>query len=92
VYRIGCEAMTNALRHADASTIEVQLEPDAEGFRLRVRDDGRGLPAVRRPTATGMVAMEGRAATIGARLTVASPERGDRTVVMLELPTQEDPR
>lgn len=92
LYRIGCEAITNALRHADASMIDVHLEPDAGTFRLCVRDDGRGLPSERRPMATGLVAMEGRAATIGARLTVESPPTGAGTAVMLELPTSEDAR
>ena len=43
-YRIGSEAITNALRHADAATIDVRIDADGRVLRLRVSDDGRGLP------------------------------------------------
>jgi signal transduction histidine kinase len=85
-YRIGCEALTNALRHADASTIEVELEHSARRFRLRVRDDGRGMPPTHRPGATGLLAMRSRAATIDAQLAVAPTEGGPGTTVVLDVP------
>lgn len=43
LYRIGQEALTNALRHAGASTILVALETGADGIKLTIRDDGRGF-------------------------------------------------
>jgi signal transduction histidine kinase len=86
VYRIASEAMTNALRHADASAIEIAIEAADAGLRLRVRDDGRGLPAERRPGASGLFAMESRAATIGGRLEVGTPESGRGTAIDLEVP------
>lgn len=86
VFRIAGEAMTNALRHADAATIDVTIEPTDGGIRLRVVDDGRGLPAERRAGATGLLAMENRAATIGATLEVTPPPAGSGTVVQLEIP------
>lgn len=86
VYRIGCEALTNALRHADATAIEVAVEQDAGAFRVLVRDDGRGLPRERRPDASGLLAMESRAATIGAQLSIATDASGRGTTVALELP------
>jgi signal transduction histidine kinase len=85
LYRIGCEAITNALRHADATTVEVALHDGAGAFRLAVRDDGRGLPSQPRPGAHGLAAMESRAATIGARLRVGAAPGGG-TLVDLELP------
>ena len=45
VYRIAQEAITNALRHAGATTIDVRLERAAGDVELTVADDGRGLPA-----------------------------------------------
>jgi signal transduction histidine kinase len=87
LYRIGCEAITNALRHADASAIDVLLEPHDRGLRLRVVDDGRGLPAERRHGATGLIAMESRAATIGARLDVAAGPHGRGTAIVLDVPS-----
>jgi signal transduction histidine kinase len=86
VFRIAGEAMTNALRHADAARIDVTIEPSARGVRLRVVDDGRGLPAERREGATGLLAMENRAATIGGTLEVTLPPTGRGTVVQLDVP------
>ena len=45
VYRIGCEALTNALRHADATRIDVDVSARNGRLLLSVADDGRGLPA-----------------------------------------------
>jgi signal transduction histidine kinase len=87
LYRIGCEAITNALRHADATAIDVQLERTAGGLRLRVVDDGRGVPAERRHGANGLIAMESRAATIGARLDVGAGPHGRGTAIVLDVPS-----
>ena len=43
VYRIAREAVRNAVQHARARTIEVELEYGNAMFRLRVRDDGVGV-------------------------------------------------
>jgi signal transduction histidine kinase len=43
VYRIACEATRNAFKHAQAQRIEVEIEYHERQFRLRVRDDGRGI-------------------------------------------------
>jgi len=67
-YRIGCEALTNALRHADAGTIDVAIERVNGGMRLEVTDDGRGVPSEPRAGASGLQAMESRALTLGGRL------------------------
>jgi len=87
VYRISTEALTNSLRHADATTIEVTLSARDGRLRVEVRDDGRGLPGERRPGANGLFAMESRAASIGAALTLAS-EPGGGTVIHIEVPIE----
>lgn len=86
VYRIGSEAITNALRHADAATIDVVMEAADGRFRLQILDDGRGLPDERRPGASGLFAMESRAATIGGRLQITSPADGRGTAITLDVP------
>ena len=43
IYRIGREMLRNAFRHAHASRIEAEIRYDRDGFRLRVRDDGKGI-------------------------------------------------
>jgi len=83
VLRIAQEALGNALRHADATRIEVRLH----GQTLTVSDDGVGFdpsgPEVRGQR-LGLTSMEERATEMGATLTVRS-ERGTGTTVTLEL-------
>src|SRR5262249_54695582 len=43
VYRIASEALRNAFRHAIARRIEVEIHYNNHEFRLRVRDDGKGI-------------------------------------------------
>ena len=45
VYRIAGEALRNAFKHAQAQRIEVEIRYDERQFRLRVRDDGKGIDA-----------------------------------------------
>ena len=47
IYRIAAEALRNAFQHAQARQVEVEICYDDEQFRLRVRDNGKGIdPAV----------------------------------------------
>jgi signal transduction histidine kinase/ligand-binding sensor domain-containing protein len=43
VYRVAGEALRNAFRHANARRVEVEIRYDERYFRLRVRDDGKGI-------------------------------------------------
>jgi signal transduction histidine kinase len=76
VYRIGREALANAFRHAQASSVETVLEYTPDRFRMIVRDDGRGMdPDVLqsgRPGHWGLSGMRERSTRIGARLKVLS--------------------
>ena len=86
IWRIAQEAVTNAIRHADASVVRVTWRCDDAGGVLEVTDDGRGLPpdAPVRPDAYGLVGMRERAAAIGGRLELATPPAGG-TLVHFEL-------
>jgi signal transduction histidine kinase len=85
--RIGQEALTNALRHAQASAVGVELTFAGEELRLCVEDDGRGFPmnAPRRKSGFGLTGLHERAGIIGAQLTVAS-QPGSGTRVELAWP------
>jgi signal transduction histidine kinase len=76
IYRIAAEALRNAFQHAQARKIEVEMRYDDEQFRLRVRDDGRGIdPAVLSSQGKGHYGLPGmreRATLIGGKLTVWS--------------------
>ena len=43
IYRIGREMLRNAFRHAHAGRIEAEIRYDRDMFRLRIRDDGKGI-------------------------------------------------
>ena len=43
MYRAGAEALRNAIRHAHARRIEIELRYDEHGVRLRIRDNGKGI-------------------------------------------------
>lgn len=89
IYRIGREAIVNAFRHAAAESVEVELFYAPRKFRMRVRDDGRGMePQVLeagKPGHWGLAGMRERARRFGAELTVRS-RSGAGTVVELAAP------
>jgi signal transduction histidine kinase len=76
-FRIAGEALRNALRHAGATQVEVEVTYDRQHLRVRVRDDGKGIdPQVLREQGRqghfGLAGMRERAAVVGGRLTVWS--------------------
>jgi signal transduction histidine kinase len=90
VYRIAGEALRNAFRHADARRIEAEIRYDEREFRLRVRDDGKGINSKllnrnERPGHYGMRGMRERAKLLGGKLTVWS-EVETGTEVELSIP------
>jgi signal transduction histidine kinase len=90
VYRIAGEALRNAFRHAQARRIEVEIRYDGEKFRLRIRDDGKGMDAKilggqERAGHFGLHGMRERAAIVGGKLTVWS-EVDAGTEIELSIP------
>ena len=88
LYRVAQESLTNVARHAEASRVELVLEPAGDGVVLRVRDDGKGFRPDGSKPVNGIRGMRERAVLVGARLRIDSrPGRG--TEVELRVP---DPR
>ena len=86
VLRIAQEALGNALRHAGAQRIRVQLENGSGRLVLSVADDGQGFdPGAVRGQRLGLTSMEERATELGGTLSVSSSETG--TTVRLEVPS-----
>jgi signal transduction histidine kinase len=88
LYRIGIEAIQNALKHARPQSINLQFECDAETIMLSVFDDGVGFetPAT---AGLGMSTMRERAAELGGALTIDSIP-GAGTTVRVTLPRKPD--
>jgi len=67
--RCAQEAVTNAVRHAEASNLWLQVAPDGEGVRLVARNDGSARPAASAP-GSGLLGMRERVESLGGRLAV----------------------
>jgi signal transduction histidine kinase len=91
IYRIAAETLRNAFRHAQARQIEVEVRYGNQQFRMRVRDDGKGMDTVvlageGEPEGHfGLRGMRERAKVIGGKLVVWS-EVGVGTEVELIVP------
>jgi two-component system, NarL family, sensor kinase len=84
-YRIAMEAITNAVRHADARRCDVRISRNG-ALRIEICDDGSGLPD-HPATGVGLRSMRERAAELGGRCTIErAPEGG--TVVRATLPLE----
>ncbi len=85
--RIGQEALTNAIRHANADEIRVELVYDRAQVCLRVKDNGQGFGVGSIPYAEGfgLLGMSERAERIGAQLMIMSqPGHGTEIIVTVD--------
>jgi signal transduction histidine kinase len=89
-YSIGREALINALTHSGAPNVEVEITYDPKQFRLRVRDDGRGVESSvleegARSGHWGLPGMRERARKMGAEFALWS-RPGSGTEIELTVP------
>ena len=87
--RIVREAVTNAVRHGEADTIELQVAPVDGQVRVRVTDDGRGFdPGAEEGSRTGfgLVFMRQRGRAISGEVTIVS-RPGEGTCVEVLVPS-----
>jgi signal transduction histidine kinase len=89
LFRIFQEAMTNVVRHARASAVEVKLAERAGTFELRIRDNGGGITdaQVRDERSIGLLGMRERAGLIGGLFEI-SGRRGRGTLVSVRVPVE----
>lgn len=90
--QIAREAMSNSLRHAQARTVLVALQPNHDTIQFEVRDDGVGFDAAAvGASGFGLRNISARAQELGARLEVYS-RPGQGTRILLKLPRNHEPR
>src|SRR5580700_9100817 len=84
IYRVVQEALTNVFRHSGATHVSVTIEPVSKSSgnglqggaaRVRVQDNGEGLPADHK-FGLGLTGMRERVMALGGTMTVASTESG----------------
>lgn len=86
LYRIGLEAVHNAVKHGHPTRVDVVVEESRDVVRLVVTDDGIGFDtAVDRPGHLGLGTMRERAEALGGAVSVSS-ELGGGTVVVATVP------
>lgn len=87
LFRIFQEALTNIVRHARASAVQVTLAERRREVELSIRDNGRGVTEeeVGDPRAIGLLGMRERAALVGASFHIEG-RRGKGTVVTVRVP------
>ena len=88
-FRIYQETLTNIIRHAGATRVEVRLAEEAGALVLRVRDNGRGISEeeIANTRSIGLVGMRERATLNGGELALeGAPGKG--TTVTLRVPLE----
>jgi signal transduction histidine kinase len=88
LFRILQESLTNVLRHAQASRVQVRLYVEPGWITMTISDDGIGLPAAGRhkPGSFGLVGVEERVKILGGTFS-ASSAPGKGTSVHVEIPS-----
>ena len=84
-YFVASEALANAVKHSQASRIDLSLERRDGNLLLSVRDDGVGGADAAR--GSGIVGLNDRVEALGGSLRVHS-RRGDGTLIAVELPVE----
>lgn len=85
VYRVLQEALTNVVRHAGATVVNVEIYLEAGRIEMSVRDDGRGLGRAAnalRPS-FGLRGMSERAGTVGGHVLVRGGQQGGTQVRLI---------
>jgi two-component system sensor histidine kinase UhpB len=87
LYRVVQEALTNVVRHSQATDCQVTLSSDGGTLALSIADNGCGHPAeVVKRMGVGLLGMRERLSMVGGRLSfVAQETRGLRLAVSIPL-------
>jgi signal transduction histidine kinase len=87
IYRIVQEALTNVVRHSNATRVEVRLRHRGEELLLEVRDDGRGVRAEELDSSTsfGLIGIRERVAMVGGSVQFEGVD-GRGTIVSVRIP------
>jgi signal transduction histidine kinase len=92
LYRIAQESLTNVTRHAKASSVRLHLDREPDGVRLRIIDDGVGMPAnaPSRSVSHGLIGMRERIRQVGGVISIGSHQEPSGTVVDAFIPYPRD--
>ncbi len=89
LFRIAQEAVTNAVKHAEASELVIEFRAEKKALRLAIADDGKGLDESREYGGAGLRIMAHRSALLGGTLAVRA-RPGGGTIVTCVVPWGRD--
>jgi signal transduction histidine kinase len=85
LFRIVQESLTNCVRYAQASSVDISLVADEKDLVLTIRDDGRGFAnEARQGGGIGLVSMRERADALGGQLDIQSSP-GAGTIIRMKI-------
>jgi signal transduction histidine kinase len=93
-FRIFQETLTNVIRHAEATHVNVNLKDDAARIILEVRDNGRGISReeISDPRSMGLLGMRERAALLGGDFRIQPMRGGKGTRACVAIPRHQSRR
>jgi signal transduction histidine kinase len=81
-FRIAQEAVNNAVKHAEATQIDINLINSENRLTMTILDNGKGIPSSKKmKNGIGMYTMGFRATSIGATLKIENAKQGGTVVV-----------
>jgi PAS domain S-box-containing protein len=91
LFRVMQESLTNVARHAQASTVKIELKADPSILRLTITDNGKGIEeeARGRLLSVGLIGMRERMAELGGMFSIHGTP-GEGTVVEVVLPKSDN--
>ncbi len=89
LFRIAQEALTNIIKHAEATEIKIRLHYNSNGITLIIEDNGKGFKSTEINFGTGLSNMKKRAGTLNGNLTTHSTPH-TCTQIIIEIPLYEN--
>jgi signal transduction histidine kinase len=86
IYYAVSEALANTFKHANATSVDVDVDAEGDVVRLSVHDDGVGGADLHR--GTGLIGLKDRIASLGGQLDIVSPE-GKGTSLLIRIPLED---
>jgi signal transduction histidine kinase len=87
IYRLVQESLTNVVKHAHASRVDVSVTTDDTAVVVEVRDDGRGFDTAESTSGFGLAGMRERVFLLGGTLSITSAHDGTRVKARIPLPS-----
>lgn len=91
IYRVVQESLTNICKHAEATTVEIDLQQTIDRLYLSIRDDGCGFQPQVQPGRYGLHGMEERVQSLQGSFRIETAP-GAGCCILVELPLQEELR